>query len=66
MSRRCWFCRKGIDTIDYKDSNLTRYLTNWGKIKPSSDSNVCSRHQRRLSEAVKRARFLAILPYVKR
>jgi small subunit ribosomal protein S18 len=63
---KCWFCKKNIREIDYKDSNIGRYLTNWGKIKPGSDSGVCSRHQRRLSEAIKRARFLALLSYTKR
>ena len=63
---KCWFCRKSIITIDYKDPNIGRYLTNWGKIKPGSDSRVCAKHQRRLSEAIKRARFLALLPYLSR
>ncbi len=63
---RCWFCKKTVKVIDHKDANIGRYLTNWGKIKPSSDSGVCARHQRLLTEAIKRARFLALLPYTKR
>jgi small subunit ribosomal protein S18 len=65
--RRCHFCTKKIEVIDYKDSQLlSRYLTAWAKIKPHSNTGNCAKHQRRLAEAVKRARYLAILPYVKR
>jgi len=63
---KCWFCRKDVKEIDYKDANIGRYLTNWGKIKPSSASGVCAKHQRGLSQAIKRARYLALLPYTKR
>jgi len=67
MRKQCYFCKKKIDVIDYKDNGLlTRYLTNWAKVKAGHDTGVCSRHQRRLSEAIKRARYLALLPYVRR
>jgi len=61
---KCWFCKKTVKVIDHKDANIGRYLTNWGKIKPSNDSGVCAKHQRLLTEAIKRARYLALLPYV--
>jgi len=65
--KHCAFCRKKIECVDYKDTNmLSRYLTGWAKIKPGRDTGVCAKHQRRLAEALKRARFLALLPYVKR
>jgi len=65
--KRCYFCKKKIDSIDYKDATLlSRYLTNWGKIKGGRDTGTCAKHQRRLAEAIKRSRFLAILAYVKR
>jgi len=65
--KKCFFCKKKIETIDYKDSTLlNRYLTNWAKLKSGRDTGTCSRHQRLLAEAIKRARFLALLPYVKR
>ncbi|MDO8686830.1 MAG: 30S ribosomal protein S18 [Candidatus Berkelbacteria bacterium] len=65
--RQCIFCKKKIDIIDYKDTQLlSRFLTPWSKIKAGHDTGTCSKHQRRLSEALKRARFLALMPYVKR
>ncbi len=65
--KQCYFCRKKIDIIDFKDSNnLSRYLTPWAKMKSSRNTGTCAKHQRRLSEAIKRARYLALLPYVKR
>ncbi len=65
--KQCYFCRKKIEVIDFKDTNvLTKYLTPWTKMKSGRDTGTCSKHQRRLSEAIKRARFLALLPYVKR
>lgn len=65
--RACVFCKKKIDFIDYRDGTfLHRYLSMWAKMKPAQNTGTCSRHQRRLAEAIKRARFLAILPYVKR
>jgi small subunit ribosomal protein S18 len=57
----------GIRYIDYKDEKLLqRFLTERGKILPSRLSGISARHQRQLSVAIKRARFLALLPYVKR
>lgn len=65
--KSCYFCRKKIDQIDFKDvALLSRYLTLWSKIKGSKESGVCSKHQRILTKAIKRARFLAILPYTSR
>lgn len=65
--KKCNFCRKKILYIDFKDSGLlSKYLTNWGKLKSGRDTGTCSRHQRMLTDAIKRARFMAVLPYVKR
>ncbi|MBI2589606.1 30S ribosomal protein S18 [Candidatus Berkelbacteria bacterium] len=65
--RSCAFCKKKIDWIDYKDAGLLRrYLGTWSKLKSAKDTSTCARHQRRLAEAVKRARYLAILPYTTR
>lgn len=59
----CPFC-KGRITIDYKEASmLSRYITSQGKIVSRRRSKTCAKHQRRLSEAIKRARFLAMLPY---
>ena len=66
-SRRRRFCRftaEGVKEIDYKDVNtLRQYITETGKIVPSRITGTKARHQRRLSRAIKRARFLALLPY---
>jgi small subunit ribosomal protein S18 len=57
----------GIRYIDYKDEKmLARFLTERGKILPARLSGISARHQRQLSVAIKRARYLALLPYVKR
>jgi small subunit ribosomal protein S18 len=55
-----------VHFIDYKDDRtLGRFITDHGKILPSRLSGVCSRHQRQLSTCIKRARYLALLPYIK-
>jgi small subunit ribosomal protein S18 len=52
--------------IDYKDDRtIGRFLTDTGKILPSRLSGVCARHQRQLSTAIKRARYLALVPYIR-
>ncbi|MCE5234053.1 MAG: 30S ribosomal protein S18 [Mizugakiibacter sp.] len=65
--RRKKFCRftaEGVKEIDYKDLNtLRQYITETGKIVPSRITGTKARYQRQLSTAVKRARFLALLPY---
>ena len=65
--RRKKFCRfsaEGATEIDYKDLNLLRqYIGETGKIVPSRITGTKSRYQRQLQTAVKRARFLALLPY---
>ena len=54
-----------IRVVDYKDEKLlSRFLTERGKILPRRISGVCAIHQRQLAEAIKRARHLAILPFV--
>jgi len=65
--RQCIFCKKKIDFIDFKDAgSLNRFMSAWAKLKSARDTGNCAKHQRRLAEAIKRARFLALLPYVKR
>jgi small subunit ribosomal protein S18 len=66
-SRRkvCSFCVDKVEHIDYKDtSRLRRYITERGKILPRRVSGNCARHQRGLTTAIKRARHMALLPYV--
>lgn len=60
----CRFTAEGVKEIDYKDLNtLKNYVTESGKIVPSRITGTCSKYQRQLATAVKRARYLALLPY---
>ncbi|MFT5392081.1 MAG: small subunit ribosomal protein S18 [Gammaproteobacteria bacterium] len=62
--RYCRFTVEGIKEIDYKDLvTLKAYVTETGKIVPSRITGTSARYQRQLSRAVKRARYLALLPY---
>lgn len=67
FSRRrvCRFCTDKEITIDYKDpKTLRNFVTERGKIIPRRIYGTCAKHQRELTEAVKRARQLALLPYM--
>jgi len=61
----CSFCVDKVAEIDYKDVNkLRRYITEKGKILPRRQTGTCAAHQRELTVAIKRAREMALLPYV--
>lgn len=63
----CRFTAEGVKEIDYKDLNtLKGYITETGKIVPSRITGTKAKYQRQLAAAVKRARFLALLPYTDR
>lgn len=63
----CRFTAEGIAEIDYKDLNILKaYVSESGKIVPSRITGTKSRYQRQLATAVKRARYLALLPYTDR
>ena len=63
--RVCAFCVEHAKTIDYKDvEKLRRYVSDRAKIEPPRKSGVCAKHQRALSTAIKRARHLALLPFI--
>jgi len=63
--RHCSFCMDHVEVIDYKDQvKLRRYISDRGKIEPRRKTGTCAKHQRALAEAIKRARHLALLPYV--
>ena len=67
MNKRRKFCRftqLGVEEIDYKDlDTLNAYITETGKVMPSRNTGTKARYQRQLATAIKRARFLALLPY---
>ncbi len=61
----CSFCVDKVEQIDYKDvAKLRRYVSERSKILPRRMTGVCACHQRQLTEAIKRARHIALLPYV--
>jgi len=61
---QCRFCRGGIKYVDYKDiETLQKLLTNRGKIYSRKRSGNCASCQRKATRAIKRARFMALLPY---
>ncbi|MCK4645735.1 MAG: 30S ribosomal protein S18 [Candidatus Aminicenantes bacterium] len=61
----CRFCQRNVKYIDYKNVDiLKKYILERGKISPRRITGTCSFHQRRLSTAIKRARILALLPYL--
>ncbi|MFK7794849.1 MAG: 30S ribosomal protein S18 [Gammaproteobacteria bacterium] len=62
--RYCRFTEEGIKQIDYKDTDLLKdFVTETGKIVPSRITGTKARYQRQLTTAIKRARYLALLPY---
>ncbi len=64
--KTCPVCESGVRVVDYKDERmLTRLLTERGKIIPSRLSGMCARHQRQVAQAIKRARHVALLPYIR-
>ena len=63
--RYCYFCVNNVNRIDYKNQQLLRrFISSYSKIVPRKRSGVCSKHQRQLAQAIKRARIMAILPFV--
>ena len=63
--RVCSFCVEHLKTIDYKDvDRIRRFISDRAKIEPTRKTGVCAKHQRLLSTAIKRARHLALLPFV--
>ena len=61
----CQFCADNAEAMDYKDvDKLKKYITERGKILPKRVTGTCAKHQRELTVAIKRARIMALLPYV--
>lgn len=65
--KSCRFCADNMAEIDYKDVKvLQKFLNSYGKIDTRKRSGLCARHQRKLATAIKRARIMALLPFVNR
>lgn len=63
--RTCRFCEAKEEYIDYQDDRkLAKFITEQGKIIPRRITGTCAKHQRQLTTAIKRARHLALLPFV--
>ena len=62
----CQFCKEKAEEIDYKDiGKIKRFTSGRGKILSSKLTGTCAKHQRMLAKAIKKARFLGLLPFVK-
>lgn len=60
----CFYCVEKAEKVDYKDiDKIRKYTSERGKIVPRRISGNCAKHQRQLTEAIKRARFMALLPF---
>jgi small subunit ribosomal protein S18 len=63
--KSCQFCADNVSEIDYKDIKLlNRFVTERGKMVPARVSATCAKHQRSVARAIKRARYLALMPFV--
>jgi small subunit ribosomal protein S18 len=62
--RVCQFCAEKIKSVDYKQTDLIRrYITERGKIRPRRQTGACAKHQRMVTDAIKRARHMALVPF---
>ncbi|MDO8515940.1 MAG: 30S ribosomal protein S18 [bacterium] len=65
--RQCFFCSQNLMEIDYKETEmLRRFVSSQAKIINPKHTAICAKHERLLAQAVKRARFLGLLPFVRR
>ena len=66
MSQQCFFCSQNLDQIDYKEPELLRrFVSGQAKIVKPRFTGTCAKHQRKLAQAIKRARFLGLLSFVR-
>jgi len=60
----CYFCQRNIKEIDFKDRELLqKFISGLAKIRAKKRTGLCSKHQRKLAKAIKKARHLGLLPY---
>ncbi len=66
-TKNCHFCTNNVQYVDFKDvETLKKFIDPYARIMNHKRSGTCSKHQRKLAEALKRARFMAFLPYIAR
>lgn len=67
MTQQCFFCSQNLQYVDYKETELLkRFISSQAKIVDPRHTGVCAKHERRLATAVKRARIMGLLPFVRR
>ncbi|MEK7086944.1 MAG: 30S ribosomal protein S18 [Patescibacteria group bacterium] len=65
--KQCFFCSQNLKEIDYQDINLLgRFVSSQAKIIDPKHTGVCAKHQRKIARAVKRARVMGLLPFVRK
>jgi small subunit ribosomal protein S18 len=65
--QQCFFCSQNLKNVDYKETELLRrYVSSQAKIIDPRHTNICAKHQRGLAQAIKRARFMGLLAYVRK
>ncbi|MDD5710931.1 MAG: 30S ribosomal protein S18 [Candidatus Colwellbacteria bacterium] len=65
--KQCFFCSQNVGDIDYKEKDLlNRFVSGQLKIIDPIHTGTCAKHQRRLAQAIKRARYLGLLPYIRK
>lgn len=65
--KSCHFCVNGLNEVDYKDiKTLKKFTSSYAKILPRKKTGICSKHQRKLAMAIKRSRFMALIPFTTR
>ena len=64
---QCFFCSQNLKEVDYKEVDLLRrFVSSQAKMIDPRHTGICAKHQRKVAHAVKRARFMALLPYVRK
>ncbi|MBI5401728.1 30S ribosomal protein S18 [Candidatus Wolfebacteria bacterium] len=67
MTQQCFFCSQNLKYIDYKEADLLRrFVSSQAKIIDPRHTGTCAKHQRMLAQTIKRARFMGLLPFVRR
>ncbi len=65
--QQCFFCSQNLMNVDYKEIDLLkRFVSSQAKIIDPRHTGICAKHQRKLAQAIKRARFMGLLPYVRK
>ena len=63
--RQCYFCTNNVNSVDYKKTEvLKKFIDAHARIVPKKETGICAKHQRKLAIAIKRARIMALLPFV--